>query len=79
MAMHPTRGLDIGAAGFVHNSLIHARDEGCAIIVVSADIDEVIKLSDRIIVMFEGRIMGEVSGKSPDMDKISSMMGGKRI
>lgn len=79
VAMHPTRGLDIGAAGFVHNSLIHARDEGCAIIVVSADIDEVIKLSDRIIVMFEGRIMGEVSGKSPDMDKISSMMGGKRI
>lgn len=77
VAMHPTRGLDIGAAGFVHDSLIAARDKGCAIVVVSADIDEVIKVSDRIIVMFEGEIMGEVSGKQPDMDKISSMMGGK--
>ena len=79
VAMHPTRGLDIGATGFVHRNLIKARDQGCAIVVVSADIDEVIKISDRIIVMFEGEIMGEVSGESPDMDKISSMMGGKKI
>lgn len=78
VAMHPTRGLDIGATGFVHNNLIKARNKGCAVVMVSADIDEVIKVSDRIIVMFEGEIMGEVSGTSPDMDKISSMMGGKR-
>lgn len=78
VAMHPTRGLDIGAAGFVHNSLIAARDRGCAIVLVSADIDEVMKVSDRIIVMFEGEIMGEISGETPDMDKISSMMGGKK-
>ena len=77
VAMHPTRGLDIGATNFIHNCLIKARDEGCGVVVVSADIDEVIKISDRIIVMFEGRIMGEVSGDAPDMDKISSMMGGK--
>ena len=43
----------------------------------TADIDEVIKISDRIIVMFEGKIMGEISGSTPDMDKISAMMGGK--
>lgn len=79
VAMHPTRGLDIGATNFVHKNLIKARDNGCAIVVVSADIDEVMKISDRIIVMFEGEIMGEVSGASPDMDKISSMMGGKKI
>ena len=42
------------------------------------NIDEIMKISDRIIVMFEGKIMGEVSGKNPDMDKISSMMGGKQ-
>lgn len=77
VAMHPTRGLDIGATTFVHESLVKAKDNGCAIIVVSADIDEVIKISDRIIVMFEGEIMGEVSGLNPDMDAISIMMGGK--
>lgn len=78
VAMHPTRGLDIGATNFVHDSLIEARNHGCAIVVVSADIDEVIKVSDRIIVMFEGEIMGEVPGNAPDMNKISSMMGGKK-
>lgn len=77
VAMHPTRGLDIGATNFIYNSLIEARDKGIGIVVVSADIDEVIKISDRIIVMFEGKIMGEISGSTPDMDKISAMMGGK--
>lgn len=60
-----------------NNSLIEARDKGIGVVVVSADIDEVIKISDRIIVMFEGKIMGEISGSTPDMDKISAMMGGK--
>ncbi len=77
VAMHPTRGLDIGATCFVHDNLINAKTEGCAIVVVSADIDEIIKISDRIIVMFEGEIMGEVLGADPDMDAISVMMGGK--
>ena len=77
VAMHPTRGLDVGAAGFIHENLVKARDEGSAVVMVSADIDEIIKVSDRIIVMFEGKIMGELSGKAPDMNKISSMMGGK--
>ncbi len=77
VAMHPTRGLDIGAAGFIHDSLIEARDGGSAVVMVSADIDEVLKVSDRIIVMFEGKIMGEISGENPDMNQISSMMGGK--
>ncbi len=77
--MNPTRGLDIGAARFVYDCLMRARDRGCAILIVSADIDEIIKLSDRIVVMYEGRIMGEVSGKQPNMARISSMMGGKRF
>lgn len=77
VAMHPTRGLDIGATNFIHECLIGARDKGCGVVVVSADIDEVIKVADRIVVMYEGQIMGEVSGKHPDMDKISSMIGGK--
>ncbi|HBE79617.1 MAG TPA: heme ABC transporter ATP-binding protein [Firmicutes bacterium] len=77
VAMNPTRGLDIGATKFVYDCLIAARDRGCSILIVSADIDEIVKLSDRIVVMYEGRIMGEVSGAKPDMLKISSMMGGK--
>ena len=78
VAMHPTRGLDIGATNFIHDNLVRARDGGSGVVVVSADIDEIMKIADRIIVMFEGKIMGEVSGKDPDMNKISSMMGGKQ-
>ena len=77
VAVHPTRGLDIGAAGFVHDSMIKARDEGCGILLISADFDEILKLSDRIIVMFEGRVMGEFSGKNPPIEEISLAMAGK--
>lgn len=79
IAVHPTRGLDIGATQFVHENMIKARDRGCSILMISADLDEVLKISDRIIVMFEGEIMGEFSGKSPDIDSISSAMAGKVI
>lgn len=79
VAMHPTRGLDIGATNFVHRNLIEARDRGCSVVVFSADIDEILTISDRIVVMFEGEIMGEVPGENPDMNKISSMMGGTRL
>ena len=51
VAVHPTRGLDIGATGYVHDCMIQARDAGCAILLISADFDEILKLSDRIIVM----------------------------
>lgn len=77
VAVHPTRGLDIGATGFVHDSMIKARDEGCAILLISADFDEILKLSDRIIVMFEGQVMGEYSGKNPPIEEISLAMAGK--
>lgn len=79
IAVHPTRGLDIGATQFVHESMIKARDRGCSILTISADLDEIIKISDRIIVMFEGQIMGEFSGKDIDMDSISNAMAGKII
>lgn len=78
VAVHPTRGLDIGAAQFVHDSMIEARDTGCAIIMISADLDEVLKVSDRLIVLYEGEIMGEFSGKNPPMFEISQAMAGKK-
>lgn len=77
VAVHPTRGLDIGATEFVHNAMIEQRDAGCGILLISADFDEVLKLSDRIIVMFEGQIMGTYSGKEPPIEEISLAMAGK--
>jgi len=77
MAVHPTRGLDIGATRFVHDQMIAARERGVGILLISADFDEVLELSDRILVMFEGQIMGEYSGKNPPIEEISLAMTGK--
>lgn len=74
---HPTRGLDIGATSFVHEQMIAARERGVGILLISADFDEILEMSDRIIVCFEGEIMGEFSGKNPPVDKISLAMTGK--
>ena len=74
--VHPTRGLDIGATNFVHERIIEARDNGVGIILISADLDEILKMSDRILVMFEGRIMGEFPGNNPSVEKISMAMTG---
>ena len=77
IAAHPTRGLDIGATRFVHDKMIDARDRGCGILLISADFDEILEMSDRIIVIFEGRILGEYSGKNPPISEISLAMTGK--
>ena len=77
VAVHPTRGLDIGATRFVHDTMIAARDKGCGVLLVSADFDEILEMSDRIVVMFEGTIMGEYSGSHPPIDQISLAMAGK--
>ena len=55
----PTRGVDIGAIEFIHRRLIQLRDQGKAILLVSVELDEIRSLSDRIVVMFAGRVMGE--------------------
>ena len=77
VAVHPTRGLDIGATRFVHDSMIEARDSGCGVLLISADFDEILKMSDRILVMFEGKIMGEYPGENPPIQEISLAMAGK--
>ena len=77
VAVHPTRGLDIGAARFVRDEMIQARDNGVGIVLFSADFDEIIEMSDRIVVMFEGEIMGEFPGIDPPIDDISLAMTGK--
>ena len=74
---HPTRGLDIGATSFVHEQMIGARERGVGILLISADFDEILEMSDRIVVCFEGGIMGEFSGKNPPVEEISLAMTGK--
>ncbi len=77
IAAHPTRGLDIGATRFVRDQMIAARDRGVGILLISADFDEVLELSDRILVIFEGQIMGEYPGDQPPIEEISLAMTGK--
>lgn len=79
IAVHPTRGLDVGATNFVHESIISARDSGCAVLLISADLDEVLKLSTRISVMYEGRLIGSYPGENPPIKQISLAMAGKQI
>lgn len=77
VAVYPTRGLDIGATNFIHDTIISERDNGCAIILMSADFDEILKLSDRIAVLFEGQVMGTYPGKNAPVKEISLAMAGK--
>jgi general nucleoside transport system ATP-binding protein len=63
LAAQPIRGLDIGATEYVHSRLIEQREEGRALLVISEDLDEIMALSDRIAVIYEGRIMGVLPAK----------------
>jgi len=70
----PTRGVDIGAIEFIHKSLLAMRDAGCAVLLVSVELDEILSLSDRILVMFEGRVVGEVAGAGATEQILGLMM-----
>ena len=72
----PTRGVDIGAIEFIHKQLIALRDKGCAIVVVSVELDEILSLSDRIIVMNNGEIVGTVLAEEADEQRLGLMMAG---
>jgi len=70
----PTRGVDIGAIEFIHQRIVAMRDAGCAVLLVSVELDEIMALSDRIVVMYEGRIVGELSGAQADKATLGLMM-----
>jgi simple sugar transport system ATP-binding protein len=78
VAAQPTRGLDVGAIEFVHRRLVAERDEGRAILLVSFELDEVISLSDRILVMYEGRVVGEYPPSVSEEELGIAMLGGRR-
>lgn len=72
----PTRGVDIGAIEFIHQQIISLRDQGKAILLVSVELDEILSLSDRIAVMFDGRIMGERMPKDTNERELGLLMAG---
>ena len=72
----PTRGVDIGAVEFIHRELVKSRDAGCAVLVVSVELQEILSLADRILVMFAGRIAGEVAAADADERTLGLMMAG---
>jgi general nucleoside transport system ATP-binding protein len=72
----PTRGLDVGAIETVHRYLRAAADGGVAVLLLSEDLDEVLGLSDRIVVMYEGRIAGEVDPRVASIEQIGLLMAG---
>jgi simple sugar transport system ATP-binding protein len=78
IAAQPTRGLDVGAIEFVHRRLVGERDEGRAVLLVSLELEEVLSLSDRILVIYEGRIVGEFPPGVSEQELGVAMIGGGR-
>jgi general nucleoside transport system ATP-binding protein len=76
LVSQPTRGVDIGAIEFIHRKLVELRDVGCAVLLVSAELEEVTALADRLMVIYDGRIVGEVDPKRATKEEIGLMMTG---
>jgi len=76
IAAQPTRGLDVGSIEYIHRRLVEQRDAGAAIVIVSTELDEVLAVGDRIAVMFDGRIVGILSGDEATYEKVGLLMGG---
>ncbi|MDQ3753933.1 MAG: ATP-binding cassette domain-containing protein, partial [Acidobacteriota bacterium] len=78
LVAQPTRGVDIGAIEFIHRKLVALRDAGCAVLLVSAELEEVTALADRLLIIHEGHIAGEVDPKVATLEEIGLLMtGGK--
>ena len=79
IAAQPTRGLDVGATEYVHKKLIEMREQGSAILLLSTDLDEIWKLSDRIAVIFEGKIVAIKDAEKTDKREIGLLMAGANL
>ncbi len=78
VAVQPTRGLDVGAIEYIHSQLVAERDKGKAVLLVSLELDEVMSLSDRILVMYEGEIVGELDPAATDVQELGLYMAGAK-
>lgn len=77
IAANPTRGVDIGAIEYIHEKIIEQRNTGHAVLLISFELDEILKLSDRIVVMHEGQIVGEIDPRHTSSEELGLMMAGK--
>ena len=78
VAVQPTRGLDVGAIEYIHSQLVAQRDAGKAVLLVSLELDEVMNVSDRILVMYEGEIVGEFDPKQVTVEELGLYMAGAK-
>lgn len=78
IAVQPTRGLDVGAIEYIHSQIVKDRDAGAAVLLVSLELDEVMNLSDRILVMYEGEIVGELDPKKTTVQELGLYMAGAK-
>jgi simple sugar transport system ATP-binding protein len=76
IAAQPTRGLDVGSIEYIHRRIVEQRDAGAAIVIISTELDEVLAVGDRIAVMFDGRIVGILSGDDATYENLGLLMGG---
>lgn len=79
IANQPTRGLDVGSIEFVHRTLIEERDKGAGVLLISVELDEVMALSDRILVLYRGRIQGELDAATATEEKVGILMAGGKL
>ena len=78
VAAQPTRGLDVGAIEYVHKRLVTERNQGRGILLISLELEEVLSLADRILVMYEGRIVGEHGADASEEEIGLEMLGGRK-
>jgi len=72
----PTRGLDVGSIEFIHGKIIEARDRGTAVLLISAELDEIMALSDRIAVMYKGQILDTLPASTATREQLGLLMAG---
>jgi simple sugar transport system ATP-binding protein len=77
IAEQPTRGLDVGATEFIHGQLVAERDKGRAVLLISAELSEILALSDRILVMYEGKILAEMPQAKANEETLGLLMAGR--
>ncbi len=77
VAVQPARGLDVGATAFVHRQLLARRAAGAGVLLVSTELDEILALSDRILVVYKGRIVGAMARRDISVERLGLMMAGK--
>jgi simple sugar transport system ATP-binding protein len=76
IASQPTRGLDVGSIEYIHKEIVRMRDAGCGVLLVSAELDEIMALSDRIAVMYQGQIMDTLPADQATKEQLGLLMAG---